>query len=411
MQLRPWQLSLVGYLVLGTWHFAAAGDWPQILGPDRNGIAMDEDLAEAWPTDGPPVVWEREVGSGYAGVAVAEGKLVLFHRLRDTEFVDVLDAATGDEVWQQGYPSDFNPQVGGEDGPLCVPTIVGERVITYGAQGMLSCWNLANGDLHWQHATHEEYGAQEGYFGAGSSPIVEGDKVIVNVGGFRSTAGIVAFSLETGEEVWRCIDDHASYSAPLAVTLGDTRHLLAVTRLNCVSLDPETGETRFTFPFGQRGPTVNGATPVVIGDHLFLTASYGIGAVYGAIGETAFQSDWSSDILSSQYTTPIEVDGLLYGMDGRQDGGPTALVCIDPAAQAVMWREEGFGYATLIWADGKLLIIGTDGRLHMANASREGVEVVATAEVLTGTARPLPALANGLLYVRDETTLKCLDLK
>lgn len=390
---------------------AAAGDWPQILGPDRNGIAVDEDLADEWPADGPPVLWEREVGSGYAGVAVANGKLVLFHRLRDTEFVNVLDAVTGDEVWQQGYPTSFNPQVGGEDGPLCVPTIHEGRIITYGAQGMLSCWDLATGDLHWQHATHEEYGAQEGYFGAGSSPIVEGDNVIANVGGFRSTAGVVAFDLETGEEAWRCFDDHASYSAPLATTIGGTRHLLVITRLNCLSLDPETGEVRFEFPFGGRGPTVNGASPVVIGDHLFLTASYGIGAVYGAIGESSFQSTWESDVLSSQYTTPIVVDGLIYGLDGRQDGGPTSLVCIDPETEAVLWSDDQFGYATLIYADGKLLILGTNGRLHLVNVSREGVELLAKAEALAGTARPLPALANGLLYVRDETTLKCLDLR
>ncbi len=397
-------------VIVLTTHFAHAGDWPQILGPDRDGIARDEELADAWPADGPPVVWEREVGSGYAGAAISEGKLVLFHRMGNQEVVEMLDAATGDSVWQKSHPSDFNPQVGGEDGPLCVPTIAGDRVITFGAEGMLSCWNLTTGDLHWQHATHEEFGAQEGYFGAGSSPIVEGSLAIVNVGGFRSTAGVVAFQLDSGEEAWRCFDDHASYSAPMAVTVDGVRHLLVVTRLNCVSLNPETGEVRFTFPFGGRGPTVNGASPVVIGDQLFLTASYGIGAVYGTIEASAFKSEWSSQIVASQYATPIAVDGLLFSMNGRQDGGPTELVCIDPAEQQVVWQQAGFGYATLIWADGKLLILGTDGQLHLANATRQGLDILASAEVLTGTARPLPALANGLLYVRDETTLKCLNL-
>ncbi|MFG0336133.1 MAG: PQQ-binding-like beta-propeller repeat protein, partial [Maioricimonas sp. JB049] len=177
---------------------AWAGDWPQILGPNRDGrAAADESVSTDWEDSGPPVVWEKQVGSGYAGVAVKHGRAILFHRVGDEEQVTAIDAGTGRTLWTDGHPSDFRPQVGGAGGPLCVPVMAGTRVVTFGAQGILSCHDLASGDLLWRRDTHEDFGAREGYFGAGSTPLVEEDRVIVNVGGFRSGAGVVAFDLES----------------------------------------------------------------------------------------------------------------------------------------------------------------------------------------------------------------------
>jgi outer membrane protein assembly factor BamB len=178
-----------------------AGDWPQVLGPQRNGIALDEKLANKWPTSGPKVQWERPVGHGYAGVAVQGERVILFHRVDDEEVTECLNATTGKTLWKAGHATTFYPAVGGQDGPLCVPIIHADKVITYGAQGVLSCFELSTGKLVWQHKTHEEFQAQEGYFGAGSTPIVMNNFVIVNVGG-RQEAGVVAFDLATGEMKW-----------------------------------------------------------------------------------------------------------------------------------------------------------------------------------------------------------------
>ncbi|MFM8986479.1 MAG: alcohol dehydrogenase, partial [Planctomycetia bacterium] len=118
---------------------AAAGDWPQILGPERRGVAAgDERIADRWPAAGPPVHWRREVGSGYAGVAVAGDRVALFHRQGDREIIAALDVATGKPLWEAGHPTTFRPQVGGGDGPLCAPVIHAGLVITQGAQGVLS---------------------------------------------------------------------------------------------------------------------------------------------------------------------------------------------------------------------------------------------------------------------------------
>jgi outer membrane protein assembly factor BamB len=292
-----------------------------------------------------------------------------------------------------------------------VPVVHGDRVIVFGAQGSLACLRLTDGAKLWARNTHSEFRAGEGYFGAGSSPIVEGNKVIVNVGGAKDDAGIVAFSLETGEPVWKKTSENASYSSPVAVTVNGVRHVIVETRLTTVSLNPDTGSIRFEIPFGMRGPTVNGANPTVVGDRLFLTASYGIGAVFGKIGATSVEKLWeSNDLISTQYATCIADSGVLYGVHGRDDQGRASLRCIDPDKQKVLWEKEDFGYATLLFADVKLLAQKTDGTLVLIKASPTQYTELASAQIFNTKTFALPALSAGRLFARDDHTLKCLDL-
>ena len=137
----PAATSRIAALILCLYYQGViAGDWPQILGPHRTGIAdPDEQLADTWPATGPREAWRRKVGSGYAGVAVVDGKAFLFHRIDDREITEVLDATTGKVIWKTDHPTRFQPQVGGGDGPLCTPTVSNDKVITFGAQGILTC--------------------------------------------------------------------------------------------------------------------------------------------------------------------------------------------------------------------------------------------------------------------------------
>ncbi len=405
-------LLLAGILAsIGLMNVCLAGEWPQILGPHRNGVANAEQLADHWGPDGPPVLWETPVGSGFAGVAVQGNKVAVFHRIGRQEILEIRNAETGKQIWHDAHPTDFRPQVGEGDGPLCTPVIHHDRVITFGAQGVLSCHDLKSGQNLWTRHTHADFGAREGYFGAGSTPLVLDDLVIVNVGGFRSQASVVAFDLKTGKTKWQLLDDHASYSSPIPATVDGVRHVILITRLHCLAVDPKTGHERFRFPFGQRGPTVNAATPVIDQNRLFLTASYGIGAIYGKVHADHFQQLWAvDDLYSSQYCTPVVQNGIYYGIDGRQDIPPAVLKCFDPDKRRLLWTKTGLGYGTLILADDKLIIVSTDGRVTLAAADPSGYKELATARVLPGTIRALPALAQGRLYVRDEKTLKCLLL-
>eukprot|EP00913_Durusdinium_trenchii_P005647 g5265.t1 len=280
-----------------------------------------------------------------------------------------------------------------------------------GPLGVLRCLNLADGKVIWTRQTHKDFGAPAGYFGAGSTPIVVGKNLLVNVGS-RDGAAVVAFDLNSGKTAWKSFNDTASYSSPVLTTIDGTRHVIFITRLNLVSLDPSNGKVRFSFPFGKRGPTVNGASPVVINGHVFASAHYGIGAVYARIGKTDAKIDWKSDaVMSSQYATSIAHDGNLYGIHGQERVGPSELRCFDPKTKKIHWSKTGLGYGSLLKVDGKFLLLTTEGELLMFKADPKGYKELARASVLRSTTRALPALSDGLLYVRDAKTLRCLKLR
>jgi outer membrane protein assembly factor BamB len=379
------------------------GEWPQILGPHRNGQADNETIAAAFPSQGPPVVWQRDVGAGNAGVAVAQGRAILFHHPKDADVVESLDAATGAVKWTNSFANR-------SEGPACTPLIDGQRIFLVGNDGGLRCVAFDTGKVLWSRDLLKEFHAPAGYFGVGSSPVVEGDNLLMNVGG-DSGAGIVAFALKDGTTVWKTGNEQASYSSPVVVGPKQARQAIFVTRLNLISLDPATGQVQFTFPFGKRGPTVNAATPIVVDDHLFLTANYGIGAVWAKFTGTSAKTIWENDdSLSSQYPTPVFFDGYLYGVHGRDDVGVAELRCIDPTDGKMQWAERDFGMATLLIADKKLLIQRTDGELIIAEPSPKAYRPLAKAKLLDGLTRALPALCDGKYYVRDTKTLKCVDL-
>ena len=183
---------------------ATAGDWPQILGPQRNGIASGERLADTWPETGPRVAWTRPVGSGFSGVAVADGRVCVFDRQGDRERVTAVAADTGKQIWQSGFKANFVPAYVNDNGPRCVPTVHRNRVIVFGAKGGLHCLDAKTGKTIWSHDTMALFNSKrsfrgeppEGYFGKGSSPIVSNGLVIVNAGGAEKKAGIVAQASE-----------------------------------------------------------------------------------------------------------------------------------------------------------------------------------------------------------------------
>ncbi len=397
-----------------------AGDWPQILGPHRNGVADAEQIADAWPAGGPKTLWQHDAGSGFAGVAVSKGAAVLFHRVGEQELAEGLDARTGKQIWKAAFPANYSPLYTEDDGPRAVPVIAGNRVYLYNASGYLRCLDFKTGKILWKRDTYEDFNSKkefhgeppQGYFGFASSPLVEGNKVILNVGGDTQDSGIVAFAADTGETVWKATNERASYSSPVAVTVEGVRHLIFVTRLNVVSLNPDNGKQRFRFPFGRVGPTVNAANPIVFDGQLFVTANYGIGALLATIKADKAEVLWRDpDVMASQYTTCVEHEGNLFGIEGRQDGPPADLRCFDAKARKVLWTQPSFGYATLIESGRKLLILTTDGTLVLAAANPRKYEELARHQVSQTTIRALPALADGLLYVRDSKLLKCYDLR
>ncbi|MCU0961327.1 MAG: PQQ-binding-like beta-propeller repeat protein [Pirellulaceae bacterium] len=410
----PWLMSasLLGATCCGAG--VRAGDWPQILGPSRNGVAADETLAATWPADGPPLVWRHAVGSGFAGPAVVGAEVYVFHRTGDVERLERLETATGRPVWRVDFPASYRGGVNPDDGPRCVPLVHADHVYVFGAAGDLHCVARQDGGRMWSRATHREFAAQEGYFGAGSTPLALGNVLLVNVGGAQQ-AGIVAFALDTGQTVWQLPDEQASYAAPVATTLEGQPHAIFVTRYHALAVAPETGTVRFRFPFGRRGPTVNAATPLVFDGQLFVTSNYGIGCVLTRLTGAQPEEVWSSDeVLSSQYNTAVYHQQHLFGIHGREDVGRAELRCVDARDGTVSWKVPDFGVAHLILAGDRLLLLKVDGTLVLAAADPRRFVSLAEARVSAHTTRALPALAAGRLFLRDSVqetgTLYCLDV-
>ena len=392
---------------------ASAGDWPQIHGPQRNAKADQEKLAETWPTGGPKMIWRRDVGSGFAGVAVVGDACILFHRVGDEAIAQRLNVSTGQPVWTKKFPTHYLSSIASENGPRCTPLVYQNRVYLFGADGDMHALALADGQELWSRQLYQDCQAPSGYFGAGSSPIVEGGMLLVNVGGKQGN-GLVALDLNSGQTIWHATDEQASYSSPVAATLNGQRDIVFVTRLNVVAVDPKTGAERFRFPFGARGPTVNAANPLVIGNRIFVNSSYGVGARLAEVGQSGVTTVWENDeSMSSQYTTPIECKGFLYGIHGRQDLGVAELRCIELATGAVKWSQPDFGTANLIGVGDQLLIQKTGGELILANARSDKFAPLATAQVFPegSTVQALPALAGGQLLVRDEKSLLALQVE
>jgi len=368
-------------------------------------------VVDTFPAGGPPVVWTKRVGQGFAGPVVAGDRLVLFHRVGDEAVVECLDAAGGAAKWSAKYPTNYRDDFGFDEGPRATPAVAGGRVFTFGAEGVLACWNLADGAKQWSADTKAAFHADKGFFGVACSPLVEGELVILNVGG-KDGAGVVAFGVNDGKVRWKATNDEAGYASPVAATIGGRRYVLSFNREGLVGLDPADGAERFRFHWRSRShASVNAATPLVVGDRVFLSASYGTGAVLLSLAGGTPKEIWSGDdVLSNHYATSVQREGFLYGFDGRQEQTPR-LRCVEWATGKVRWTEENFGAGTLLLAADRLVILTEKGEVILAPAKPDAFKPTARARVLKSVCRAHPALAGGLLYARDQDTMVCVDLR
>ena len=390
---------------------ATNSDWPQLLGPQRDGIYLGPSIAKAWPKEGPPIVWKREVGPGLAGPAVSGERLILFHRRESLAVVECLDPRTGKPMWQADYATDYRDDFGFDEGPRATPTIAEGRVFTFGAEGRLSCWKLETGVLLWHVDAAKEFGSAKGFFGRAASPLVEGDLVILMPGG-RDGAGVVALDVTTGKVRWKATGDEASYASPTVAIIRGRRIIFALTREALVALQPMDGQVIFRHPWRPRGSaTVSAATPLVVEDMIFLSASYGAGASLLRFQERGPKEIWSrDDVLSNHYATSVHRGGFLYGWHGRQEQG-CELRCVDLKTGKVRWSEAGLKAGSVILVGDELLLLTERGLLIRAPATPEGFKPTARAQILPSDVRAFPALANGFLFARSREQLICLDLR
>ena len=406
---RMWRAGVGAVLLLGAAATLGAQDWPHFLGPGRDGRYLGPPLARAWAGGAPPELWRRAVGEGFAGPVVAGDRLLVFHRVRNREVLEALDAATGAPIWRYDYPTNYRDDFGFDEGPRSAPVVAGGVVYTFGAQGQLHAVDLDTGAGVWSVDTRSRFRFRKAFFGAAGSPLVEDGRVIANVGG--PDAGIVAFDAGSGDVLWMVAGEEASYSSPVAATFGGVRHALFFTRDNLLSLDPASGRERFRRSWRARiRASVNAATPLVIDDLVFVSAQYGTGAGLFRITGSGIDELWTSDdVMSNHYATSVHRDGYLYGYHGRQEYGPSLrAVALDTGD--VAWDVPRFGAGSVTLAGGLLVVMRESGELVLADAAPAAFTPLARARLLRGTVRAYPALADGRFYVRDDDTLLAVGL-
>ena len=419
----------------------AGQDWPRFLGPAGDGKSAEGPVT--WPAAGPPVLWHHEVGEGYSMPSVADGRLFLFDRLGDRARLTCLDARTGEERWQSTYETAYEDYYGYSVGPRAMPLVDGERVYSFGVEGRLRAHRVSDGKLLWDVDTAARFGVVQNFFGVGASPIVEGDLLIAQIGGSPpdsprvhsgqvqgAGSGLVAFDKKTGEVCWQATDELASYASLQAATIGDRRWGFAFTRGGLVGFAPATGKVDFFFPWrAKKLESVNASTPVVVGDRVFVTESYGPGGALLQVRPGGYEVVWKDqprkESLASHWSTAVHHDGVLYGSSG-QSRGNAELRAVDLDTGEVLWSEPGLGRSTLLYVDGHFVVLTEGGKILWVKADPERYAPLAELELVAGKNDPgglepgtklltfpawnAPVLAQGLLYVRGKDRLVALEL-
>lgn len=386
-------------LALGT---ARGDDWPQWRGPNRDGISNEKGIKTTWPAEGPAKVWEAKIGVGWSSMAIAAGRLYTVGNTEDTDAVFCLDAKTGKEIWKHRYPSAAKDP-NGYPGPRATPVVDEERVYTVGRQGQLFCLSAKNGEVIWKTDYQSDFKSTQPTWGFAGSPLVEGDLLIAEVG--AKEAAVVAFNKKTGAVVWKSKGDKAGYSSPVAYSQKGARYVLTFSSYGLESRRVKDGSLAWRHAW-KTSYDVNAATPVVIGEKVFLASAYGVGGAVVDFSSGSPVELWKHKQMAIHMSGAVFWGGHLYGFD------ESTLRCVDFNTGAVKWGEGKYGKGSLILAGGKLFVFGGRGQLGLAEATPSGYKEIAFAQVLGGrdTWAP-PALANGLLYLRSLETLACFDVR
>ncbi len=426
---------------------AVTHDWPAFLGPTHDAASTETCLQLDWPESGPKLLWSLAKGSGYASPAICGDYLVYFHRRGDEEEVLCLHPESGGFRWSVSYPSAYRDRYGYNDGPRASPVIEGGRVFTFGAEGKLHCLDLDSGRVLWKRDLLADFAVAPGFFGASATPLAIEEGLIVNLG--APDANVVCLNKETGATVWTADTEWgASYASPVPGVLHGKRRVLLFAggesrppRGGLLCIDPADGAIDARFPWrSKKFESVNAASPVVIGQQVFITASYGTGGALLKFSEDlqAVEAVWTSAGFGAHFNTPVHHEGLLYGFDGRHTRG-AELVCFRVSDGEQLWREQIHWQEQHVQADGtetelemspfrgtllrvgeRFLCLGEFGHLLSLQLDENGPKILSRARLFYAPETwSAPVLSRGLLYISQHGTsqgfgtprLLCYDLR
>jgi len=381
---------------------ADAAEWPNWRGPNHDGISTERGWLTAWPKEGPGQLWKAELGTGYSSVTVSAGKVYSMGAARGQDTVFCLNADTGEVVWKHSYPCAVQENY---PGTRSTPTVDGTAVYTLSMDGQAFCLDALSGQVVWSRNLKKELGLDLPRHKFASSPIVEGELLLFNMG----TDGL-ALDKKTGDPVWKSSGD-SSYASPVPFTLGGRRCAAIFAWSRLLVVESANGQKIASYDWVTEYHE-NVADPVVTGDKIFISSNYGRGCALVRVGEGGAAAVWQNKNLSSYFASPVLVGDCIYGFHvsaWMKDD----LVCLSVKDGSVQWRQKNVTAGGLMAADGKLIVLSRTGELILVEASPAAYTEIARAKVLsTGECSTPPVLSGGRIYARNiKGTLVCLDVR
>ncbi len=379
----------------------SAVDWPGWRGLGRDAVTTESGWTTNWPSGGPPKLWEAEVGIGSCSVAVSDGRVFTAGNDDTQDTIFAFDAATGKPIWKHSYAAPVLATQY-EGGPAATPTVDKGRLYTLSREGLLLCLEAATGKKVWSADLVKDLGGQAPRWMYATSPLVDGDLVIAEPGGRGSS--VVAFNKTDGRVVWKSGSEGTSYSSPVAFDFRGKRCVAIFNVFGLVILDKASGKELARHPW-KTSYDINAATPIIAGERIFISSGYKVGCALLEFTGNSLRELWRNKNMHNQFNSCVLWQGHIYGFDEKE------LRCLDLKTGESKWSQGGMGKASLIVADGKLVIMSEKGELVVAEATPAGYKELARASAVRPRSWVTPVLANGKIYAKNNRgDLVCFDV-
>jgi outer membrane protein assembly factor BamB len=383
---------------------ACADDWPNWNGAKHDGISREAGFADAWPKDGLPVKWTREIGTGFSSFSVVGERLLTMGHQDGNETVWCLNPQTGDVLWKHEYPGELLPHLH-EGGPCATPTVGGDFVYTLGKEGQLFCLNLADGKVVWEKMLQTELGVKLPEWGFSSSARILGNQLILEAG------RVVSFDKRTGDKLWQTEIHEAGYGSA-AVFEHDGKTLIATLDCDGLRIVDSTDGRQVAYSEWKSPYQTNATTPIIVDDQIFVSTGYKVGCGLFRLQGDSLEAVYKNKDMRNHFNNSILYEKHLYGFDGDAHlGRLVTLRCMDFSTGKLAWQQRDLGCGSLLIVDNKLLVLTEAGELVLAKASPDSYVELARSPFLEGRCWTVPVLVNGLVYGRNaEGKLVCVAL-